>query len=97
MAGRKWEGAGQLALALIGFGLGVWWFVKTLTAYYGLIFDQQGEPPSYARWGLAGVTVFAVSWFWALVSSIGIYRQTRTAPPVAFETKPNEPPELKSP
>jgi hypothetical protein len=97
MGGRKWAGLGQLALAVTGCGMFFWWFVKTVTAYYGLIFDQQAEPPSYARWGWAGVTVFAGSWFWALVSSIGIYRQTRAAPPVAFETKPIEPPELRSP
>lgn len=96
MGGRIWTGAGQLTLALIGCGLVVWWFVRTVIAYYGLIFDQQSEPPSFSRWGLAGVAVFAVSWFWALFSSVGIYRQAKAAQRTEFSAKLSEPPGLRS-
>lgn len=81
MGGRRWAGAGQLALALIGFGLVVWWFVKTvIVSYYGLMYEQEGEPPSYAGWGVAGATVFAASWFWALITSLSLYREAKAAP-----------------
>jgi hypothetical protein len=98
MGGRTWAGAGQLALALIGFGLVGWWFVKTvIVSYYGLMFDQQSEPPSYARWGWAGVTVFAASWFWALISSLSIYRQAKAGQRAEFSAKLGGPPVLRSP
>lgn len=74
MAGRWVAGAGQLVLALAGFGMMLAWFVKMMADYYGLISDPQGEPQ--IRFGMlaAGAVVFAAAWLWALVTSIQIFR-----------------------
>lgn len=96
MGGRRWAGAGQLLLAVIGFLLVAGWFVQTvLVAYYGLMSDQRGEPKSYTPWGLAGAVIFIGSWFWALASSIGLYRQARAAQRSEYANPPAAPPTLQ--
>ena len=75
MGGRLVAGGGQLALAVIGFGLLLFWFFQVMSGYYGMITDQQSEPQFHGAWGLAGAVVFAGSWCWSLVTSISLLRE----------------------
>ena len=75
MGGRLVAGSGQLALAVIGFGLLLVWFCQVMSGYYGMITDQQSEPQSHGVWGLAGAAVFAAAWCWSLVTSIRLLRE----------------------
>lgn len=76
MGKRIASGIGQLALAIIGFALVIFWFFMTMIQYYGQI---SGDRPvkSYALVGIAGGVVFVVSWFWALVTSISLLREVK--------------------
>jgi hypothetical protein len=68
-----------------------------IVSYYGMMFDQQSEPKSSALWGLAGAIIFGGAWWWALITSLGVYRELHAAQRAKFEARTNEPPELKSP
>jgi hypothetical protein len=81
MGGRILSGLGQLALALIGFGFVMAWFVQTLKLYYSLMGDNVPAPVSYGRYFLAGALFFAASWLWSLLTSISLVRQAKTPEP----------------
>jgi hypothetical protein len=74
MGGKILPGIGQLALALAGFGLFIYWFVKMLG---GVFAEQNDAAQSYAVWGLSGGAAFAVSWFWSLATSLGLMRDAK--------------------
>ena len=81
---RRWvAGAGQLILALAGFGLMLGWFVKLMSDYYGMIDDQHSEPKIHWRLLQAGAAVFAVAWLWSLVTSIQLIRAAAKMSPAA--------------
>lgn len=75
LAGRWIAGAGQLALALIGFTLIMIWFFKIIIPYYSMMFGDSSAPPIRWTYLLAGALVFAISWFWSLATSISISRE----------------------
>lgn len=77
IGGRFVAGAGQLALAIVGFVLLLVWLSTVISGYYGMIADQLSEPKSHAALGIAGATVFAASWCWSLLTSISLLRQAR--------------------
>ena len=72
---RRWfAGAGQLLLAIAGFGLVMVWFVKLLMQYYGQITGDVAVKP--VGWiGLLGAALFALAWCWSLVTSFSLLRQ----------------------
>jgi hypothetical protein len=80
MGGRILPGLGQLLLALAGFALVIVWFVLTMKEYYGLM---SGDQPtvSYARFFLAGASLFAAAWFWSLLTSLSLLRQAKVPEP----------------
>jgi len=86
MGGRILAGTGQLLLALIGFALVIYWFLRTMQEYYSLI-SSDAPTVSYAKFGLAGVLFFAAAWLWSLLTSISLIRKAK-------EQEPKNPPEL---
>ena len=76
MAGRWIAGSGQLALAVAGFIMVVVWFFKVMIQYYGEIGgDVQPHPVGWIG-GMGGI-LFVASWFWSLVTSIGLFVEAR--------------------
>jgi 4a-hydroxytetrahydrobiopterin dehydratase len=79
LVARRWvAGAGQLALAIAGFGIFVLWFVKETVQYYGQITGDVEVQP-IGRIGITGVFLFALSWFWSLVTSLSLLRDASKA------------------
>ena len=75
IAGRWLAGLGQLALSVTGFVMIAVWFFKVIVQYYGLMFGE--EQPRLSKMALleAGAILFALSWFWSLVTSISLMRE----------------------
>jgi len=90
-AGRWVAGLGQLVLVLSGTAMGLIWFFKELSQYYGLMFGD--EKPKAVGWiGEIGAVLFVISWAWAGVTSISLFRdasKASTPPPVLPLTKNN--------
>ena len=76
MAGRYVAGAGQLALAVIGFILVVAWFVSLMMQVYQQI-DSDAPLKPVAWLGKAGAATFAAAWIWSLVTSLSLLREAR--------------------
>jgi hypothetical protein len=101
MAGRWAAGIGQLAMAVAGFGMVVVWFFEIMIQFYGQITgDVQVRPVGWI--GEVGAVLFVASWFWALVTSVSLLRQTKTddpagsgfAAPRETDLPPGQPPKL---
>ena len=75
MAGRWLAGFGQLVLALVGFTLVIVWFVQMMVRYYGLMFGETQPLPPKLTLLMVGAILFAVSWFWAAVTSFSLLRE----------------------
>ena len=73
MGRRLLPGIGQLAFAVMGFVLVLFWFFMTLVQYYNQI-NSDAPVKSYARFGEAGALVFAGAWVWALFTSFSLLR-----------------------
>ena len=76
MAGRYVAGAGQLLLALIGFGLVLAWFCVFFFQMYQQV-DSDTAPKSVAWLGEAGAVIFLAAWLWSLVTSLSLLREAR--------------------
>jgi hypothetical protein len=77
LAGCRLAGAGQLLLAVAGFGLVSAWILRR---YLNLYLEWRELPlqPPLAPWVLpAGAALFLAGWGWALATSLAILRQTR--------------------
>jgi 4a-hydroxytetrahydrobiopterin dehydratase len=73
---RRWvAGGGQLVLAVAGFTLIMVWFFKEMIPYYRLMYGD--APPHLTRLKMlaAGAIVFALAWFWSVVTSISLLRE----------------------
>ena len=79
MAGRWFAGTGQLLLALAGFVLLLVWFVRVMDHYYGLMFSDAAPQPVKPIWLIGGGGLFAVSWVWALITSISLLGEASKA------------------
>jgi 4a-hydroxytetrahydrobiopterin dehydratase len=75
MAGRWVAGMGQLALAVAGFTLIMVWFVKIIIPYYGMMFGESQPGPINWWIGGLGAGLFALAWFWSLVTSFSLLRE----------------------
>ena len=66
----------QGGLALVGFGLSMYWLVKTV-----LTWMAEGELPVEINRtlliGLAGIGLYAGAWLWALATSLGLLREAQ--------------------
>jgi len=87
MAGRIFAGLGQLGVAVVGFALVVVWFVKLMVQYRGLIDGQEAAFQLNAWLAISGAMIFAISWLWALVTSIGLMQEARRNE--SAQTNPN--------
>ena len=98
LARRRFSGAGQLCLALAGFGLFMLWMLRVIDREILEALDESVTQPGHShywmcRWGLI---LFGASWLWALVTSLSLWRQANRsptatgspAPPVIPETDP---------
>ena len=76
LLGRRWmAGAGQLTLSVTGFTFFIVWFVKIMMQFYGMIQGNvEVKPVSWIAW--TGLVLFAISWLWALVTSVSLWRQS---------------------
>jgi 4a-hydroxytetrahydrobiopterin dehydratase len=85
---RRWvAGSGQLALALLGFGLVTGWFMRVMIGFYGQI--SGGETVAAdGRLGLLGGGLFAGAWGWSLVTSLSLLRAASQAQLAAMEIFP---------
>lgn len=99
MAGRWVTGGGQLVLALAGAFMVTVWFVKILIQYYGQISGNVEVKP--VGWiGATGGILFVVSWLWALVTSVSLYREAQKNAAAKFEKAQSQlrvPPRLDEP
>jgi 4a-hydroxytetrahydrobiopterin dehydratase len=73
---RRWvEGAGQLLLSVVGFGLVAVWFAQMMMGYYGQMF---GNNPAHRTTPLTklvlGAGLFALAWVWSLATSFSLMR-----------------------
>ena len=77
MAGRWLEGIGQLLIFLVGFVLFCVWFFATMKNYYRLAFSDNPSPAweGYNWYAYIGVVLCAISWLWALSTSVSLMRQ----------------------
>lgn len=75
LLGRRWiAGAGQLCLSVIGFTFFLVWFVKIMIQFYGTVQGNvEVKPVGWIAW--TGLVVFAISWLWALVTSVSLWRE----------------------
>ncbi len=81
----------QAALALAGLALSTV-FAARFFAWYAVnsarLSSDQGDPIgtlaelwAHVRWPLLGIAVFAVGWFWALVTSLIILQESKSGAP----------------
>lgn len=76
LAGRRIVGTFQALLALTGFALTGFWFMR----FVADCANARPSPPEGGRYlllGLAGVGVFLFGWLWALATSLQIVRAAR--------------------
>ena len=82
-AGRWGAGIGQVTLVTAGSGMLLLWLYKELSQYYGQMFGD--VKPEACGWiGATGGILFCISWLWAGVTSLSLFREaakTRPAPP----------------
>jgi 4a-hydroxytetrahydrobiopterin dehydratase len=75
MAQRWFAGIGQLALAVVGFALFVFWFVKVMIQYYEQIGSDAPTSPIHWKMALTGTAIFVLSWLWSAVTSLNLMRE----------------------
>ncbi len=76
VAGGHKIGYAQAALAVVGFGMSLWWMGGVVRDWMA-----SGEfPEGLGHWllvGLGGVGVYGVAWLWALGSSLGLLAEAK--------------------
>ncbi len=84
LVGYRIAGAGQMLMAVAGFGLVTDWFLRLMSemlATFGSAPVQESAHPASWLWQ-AGVILFVMSWLWAGITSLAIYRLKPTQPPI---------------
>ena len=79
LVARRWvAGSGQLLMALTGFVLMVWWFLKLMIRYYSLMSNSNPkQTPIDYRLAVIGVVIFVASWLWAWITTFSVLREAR--------------------
>jgi 4a-hydroxytetrahydrobiopterin dehydratase len=85
MARRWFDGIGQLILSLVGFVLIMVWFFKlVIVQFYGQINGNVTVQP--VGWiGLTGAILFAIAWFWSLLTSFSISQAAAKVPVASLQ------------
>ena len=94
MSGRKVAGSIQLVIYLTAFGLtagyGISFVVWSLAHWHQIQEANMDEPLGGLRlmwprvkWAFVGLVLFAISWVWALQTSLGILRKAKQNSPPA--------------
>jgi 4a-hydroxytetrahydrobiopterin dehydratase len=84
-SGRRAAGLGQIGLALAGTALVLAWFVKEMSQYYDMMFFSDSKPRAIGWIGELGGALFVISWLWAALTSLSLFREAakpNPAPPV---------------
>jgi len=92
-SGRWVAGVGQVLFSVVGCAMVLVWFFKEVSQYYDLMFGEI-KPQSVGWIGVAGGVLLAVSWAWAGVTSLTLFRsasKTKAAPPVLLPAADLEP------
>jgi 4a-hydroxytetrahydrobiopterin dehydratase len=93
-SGRWVAGTGQIISVLAGTALMLTWLFKVLSQYYGLMYgDVQRQSVAWMGW--TGAFLFALSWLWAGITSLSLFRAASQPPPVP-PVLPSAPPEIGS-
>lgn len=103
MAGRWAAGVGQLVFVTAGSVLLFVWLYKILAEYYGLMFGDTKQ--EHIGWiAVLGGILFGISWVWALVTSLSLFREAsreetqelaqNSPPPLALANPHQIPPVL---
>jgi 4a-hydroxytetrahydrobiopterin dehydratase len=85
-AGRWLAGGGQIIFVVTGSTMLFIWFFKELSQYYGLMYGDV-QPQAVGWIGETGGVLFAISWLWASVTSLSLFREaskTNVMPPQLF-------------
>jgi len=72
-SGRWVAGLGQILLVLGGSALLLCWLFKELSQYYELMFEEV-KPQAVGWIGETGAVLFGLSWLWAGVTSLSLFR-----------------------
>lgn len=81
-AGRWWAGIGQICFVVAGSGLLLLWLYRVLSQYYGQMFGD--VQPQASGWiGATGGVLFSISWLWAGITSLSLFREASKARPLA--------------
>jgi len=85
-SGRRSAGYGQVLLAVAGTVLMLVWFYREMSEYYGLLFGEV-KPESIAWLGITGGSLLVISWIWACLTSLSLFKEAAkpSAPPVIRE------------
>ena len=72
---RRWiAGGGQMLLSLAGFAVFLFWFVKQMVQFYGMITsDTPGQPITWIA--TTGVGLVGAAWLWSAVTSLSLIRE----------------------
>jgi 4a-hydroxytetrahydrobiopterin dehydratase len=77
-SGRWVAGIGQLVFVLSGTALVLIWVFKELSQYYDLMFGDV-KPQSFGWIGITGAILFGISWLWAGITSLSLFRAASSA------------------
>jgi 4a-hydroxytetrahydrobiopterin dehydratase len=99
-AGRWVAGIGQVSTVTVGSGMLLLWLYKELSQYYGQMFGDV-QPQACGWIGVTGGILFAISWLWAGITSISLFREAAKArpapPPILAAQAPGPSDALKAP
>lgn len=74
MAKRWVAGTGQLLLAVVGCGLVVVWFVRTMEQTYASLTSGAESTPHFSLMKM-GAIIFIIAWIWSLITSLSLVRE----------------------
>lgn len=80
-SGRLVAGVGQMVFVLAGSGMLLLWLYKIMSQYYGMIFGTV-KPQAVGWIGITGGILFGISWLWACVTSISLFREGSKPEPI---------------
>jgi hypothetical protein len=95
MGGRILAGSIQLGLAVLGFVLVVVWMYGLSANAYRQAFELPTEPTAYPGLGMAGFSLFAISWLLAWFTSLSLLRNAPPEEPPAMPKPKPVPPFIK--
>jgi len=77
---RRWHGLVQMGVSAAGVVMVLIGFAGYFARYYDTL-ERPGWGDAYANVAVGGAALFALTWFWALISSLFILRSAVRPPP----------------